>query len=165
MDPQRRFQTAQVFVRRAVEADAETISALLRESFAQFEPLYTPAAFAATVLPASGVLARLREGPIWVAERESLIVGTVGAILAGELATIRGMAAHPSSQGLGIGRRLLNEVQRFAAGQRVLVLDLYTTAFLHRAIRLYEAAGFGFTGEIVNPNGTELLRMTKMLRS
>lgn len=159
MDFQKRLQSAPVVLRRATAADA--ISALLRESFAEFEPHYTPAAFAATVLPASGVLERLNEGPIWVAEREFTLEGTVGAILSGESATIRGMAVRTPARGFGIGQRLLDEAEQFAVEQDVQMLDLYTTAFLHRAIRLYEAAGFSFTGQTVNPNGTELLRMTK----
>ncbi|MGB6689509.1 MAG: GNAT family N-acetyltransferase [Terracidiphilus sp.] len=133
----------------------------MRESFAEFEALYTPAAFAATVLPASGVLARLREGPIWVAGRDAVIEGTVGTVHNGELATVRGMAVRTSARGLGVGRRLLDEAELFAAERGVQMLELYTTEFLHRAIRLYQAAGFSFTGETVNPNGTELLRMTK----
>lgn len=164
MDLQRLPQSAQIVLRKATAADSGAISALLRESFAEFEALYTPAAFAATVLPVSGILARLNEGPIWVAEYESAIVGTVGAILIGELATIRGMAAHPSAQGVGIGKRLLDEAERFAVARGAQTLDLYTTAFLHRAIRLYKAAGFAFTGETVNPNETELLRMMKATR-
>jgi ribosomal protein S18 acetylase RimI-like enzyme len=153
----------QVVVRRANAADADAISVLLRQSFAEFEPLYTPAAFAATVLSASGVLARLNEGPLWLAESESAAIGTVGAIHIEEFVTVRGMAVRTAARGLGIGKHLLHEAERFAAQRGAQQLELYTTAFLHRAIRLYEAAGFRFTGETVNPNGTELLRMTKTL--
>jgi ribosomal protein S18 acetylase RimI-like enzyme len=161
MDIRQQPQSEQVNLRMATAADAPAISALLRESFAEFRSHYTPAAFAATVLPASGVLARLNEGPVWVAEREATIEGTVGAILSGESATIRGMAVRPSVRHLGLGRRLLDEAERFAAEHGAQTLELYTTAFLLGAIRLYEAAGFTFTGQGVNPNGTELLRMTK----
>jgi hypothetical protein len=56
---------------------------------------------------------------------------------------------------------VLDNVEHFAKQEDAQQLELYTTAFLNRAICLYQAAGFRFTGEKVNPHGTELLRMTK----
>jgi ribosomal protein S18 acetylase RimI-like enzyme len=157
--------SGQAVIRRATAADAEALSALVRAAFAEFEPLYTQAAFAATVLAPAGVLARLDESPIWVAESPSaVLLGTVGTIQSGDLATIRGMAVHPLARGAGLGKRLLDEAELFAAEHHARIVELYTTAFLYGAIRLYEAAGFEFTGETVNPNGTELLRMAKALR-
>jgi GNAT superfamily N-acetyltransferase len=151
-------------LRRAIAADADAISALLRASFAEFESFYTPAAFVATVLPVSGVLARLSEGPVWVAETSAnQIVGTAGAIASLSVVTIRGMAVAPSARGLGISRRLIEEAERFAHEQGAHTLDLYTTAFLAAAIRLYQSAGFAFTEESISPNGTELLRMMRTL--
>ncbi|MGH9606993.1 MAG: GNAT family N-acetyltransferase [Terracidiphilus sp.] len=152
---------APVDIRKAGQADADAISALLRESFAEFEPLYTPAAFAATVLAPPAILARLGEGPVWIAESAAAPIGTVGAIRKSGTVTVRGMAVSPRARGLGIGKRLLDQVEQFAAGQSALALDLYTTAFLLRAIALYRSAGFRFTGQTANPHGTELLRMEK----
>jgi len=150
-------------VRRAMESDARAIAGLLRAAFAEFEPLYTPAAFAATVIDEAGVLARLREGPLWVAERGSSIIGAVGVVRSGDRITIRGMAVHPAARWLGAGKALLDRAERFAAEARVCEVALDTTAFLDRAIGLYKASGFAFTGEMANPHGTELLRMTKTL--
>ena len=159
----RRDAAPHIAVRRATESDARAIAGLLRAAFAEFEPLYTPAAFAATVLDEAGVLARLHEGPLWVAQRGSSIIGTVGVVRSEDRITIRGMAAHPGARGLGAGKALLERAERFAADARVYEVALYTTAFLDRAIGLYLASGFAFTGEKANPHGTELLRMTKTL--
>jgi hypothetical protein len=52
-------------VRRAGEYDALAIAAVLRQAFAEFEPKYTAAAFAATTPDVAMVLERLREGPVW----------------------------------------------------------------------------------------------------
>jgi ribosomal protein S18 acetylase RimI-like enzyme len=154
---------ASLVVRRATRADAAAISALLRVSFAQFEALYTPEAFAATVLPESGILTRLEEGPVWVTELEKSVIGSVGAMKLSESVMVRGMAVHPSARGIGVGKTMLDHVEQFAIQEDARLLELYTTAFLDRAIRLYQAAGFTFTGEKVNPHGTELLLMTKVL--
>ena len=150
------------FILRPARAlDAPLIASVLRATFAEFELRYTPAAFAATVLSPQEVLARLDEGPLWVAEASSDIIGTVGAKQISGSVLIRGMAVAPRGRGSGIGVALLRRVEEFAARQGVRQLELFTTAFLDRAIALYSSAGFAFTGERVSPHGTELLRMTK----
>ncbi len=163
LHPLQEVRATEFAVRRATAADATAISALLKGAFAEFEALYTPEAFAATVLGDSGVLARLEEGPLWVAEIGPSIIGSVGTKRVADSVMVRGMAAHPSARGLGVGKCLLDHVECFAIHEGARFLDLYTTAFLDRAIRVYQAAGFTFTGEKANPHGTELLRMTKAL--
>jgi GNAT superfamily N-acetyltransferase len=150
-------------VSEAAPADATAIAALLQCAFAEFEALYTPEAFVATVPPESGILTRLEDGPLWVAVRESAVIGTVGAVYLTGSVLVRGMAVHPSARGLGAGKCLLDQVERFAKQKGARMLALYTTAFLNQAIRVYKAAGFTFTGEKASPHGTELLRMVKAL--
>jgi GNAT superfamily N-acetyltransferase len=146
-------------LRAANPHDAPAISALLRDAFDEFRPLYTPDAFAATVLEPEGVIARLQEGPLWVFERAGRIVGTGGLCEC----LIRGMAVHPDARGFQIGGQLLAEIEAFASSNGCVILSLYTTRFLASAIRLYERAGFRFTGEVIAPHGTELVKMEKTL--
>ena len=147
--------------REGIQADAHAISVLLQSAFVEFEPLYTPEAFAATVLSEAGVLTRMDEGPVWVAESQSELIGTVAAIRMPDFIMVRGMAVAPSARGLGVGRELLRLTEIFARTQGYERLCLYTTGFLQGAIKLYQTAGFRFTGETSNPHGTELLRMVK----
>jgi GNAT superfamily N-acetyltransferase len=75
------------------------------------------------------------------------------------------MAVLPGMRGLGVGRRLLEEVEAFAAavGRKQLILS--TTTFLDRAIHLYESIGFCATDD--GPDdlfGTPLVTMKKTLR-
>jgi len=114
LHPLQEVRATELAVRKATAADATTISALLKGAFAEFEALYTPEAFAVTVLGDSGVLARLEEGPLWVAEIGPAIIGTVGAKRVADSVMVRGMAAHPSARGLGVGKCLLDHVECFA---------------------------------------------------
>lgn len=50
-------------IRRAVPADAAEIASLLRQSFVEFESLYTPKGFAATTPNQEQVWRRMDEGP------------------------------------------------------------------------------------------------------
>jgi GNAT superfamily N-acetyltransferase len=151
-------------IKQATAADAAAIHSILAAAFAEFRHLYTPEAYVATVVPENDVRIRLTEGPIWIAERESEVLGTVSAVVSGDCVAVRGMAVNPNVRGLGIGRTLLKVIERFAYQQGCDQLSLFTTAFLSRAIRLYESSGFKFTGELSSPHGTELSRMVKSLR-
>jgi ribosomal protein S18 acetylase RimI-like enzyme len=131
-----------VQVRRATTDDAAWVASVLRQAFAEYEPLYTEQGYAATTPGAGEIAARMGEGPVWVAVDREQIVGTGSVVSRREGSYIRGMAVTPSARGLGIGRRLLDEIQRFAIGQGCRRLFLSTTPFLDRAICLYEAFGF-----------------------
>ena len=126
--PDRRRLGKNFSVREGTPSDAKAILALLKSAFAEFEPLYTPEAFVATVLPETGVLARMQEGPVWVAEKQSALIGTVAAIRLPDSVMVCGMAVAPASRGLGVARTLLNLTEDFARKHGYKCLSLYTTA-------------------------------------
>lgn len=148
-------------IRLADPSDADAISALLLAAFAEFEPLYTPTAFSATTPPKEQIVDRFGEGPIWVAELEGAIVGTVSVVPRSTELYIRSMAVTPGARGQSVGARLLDVVEAFAVekGHRRLVLN--TTPFLLAALQLYERRGFRRTGELPNLFGTALITLAK----
>jgi GNAT superfamily N-acetyltransferase len=156
--------TTSLLIRRAGPEDADAIARVLHASFIEFRALYTDGGFAATALDAEQVLARLREGPMWVALREEVVLGTVAAVARNESVYIRGMAVLPAARGSGAGARLLQQVEGWAAGEGFPRLFLSTTPFLHAAIRLYERFGFRRTDEGLHDLfGTPLFIMEKFL--
>jgi len=151
-------------LRRARFRDAPAIALLLREAFAEYQPLYTPAGYEATVIANQQVLTRIKEGPVWIALLDESIVGTVSVVPRNKSLYIRGMAVSPSARGRRIGGMLLTQVEKFAMGQGSRRLFLSTTPFLDRAIRLYETFGFCKTDE--GPHelfGTPLFTMEKVM--
>jgi GNAT superfamily N-acetyltransferase len=152
----------QVEIRRAGPEDAAAIAAVLLESFVEFKPLYTDGGFAATTPGAEQVLARMQEGPVWVALRTGLALGTAAAVLKGASAHIRGMAVLSSARGSRTGSALLRQVEDWAMGEGCSRLFLSTTPFLSSAIRLYKASGFRRTDEGPHESfGTLLFTMEK----
>jgi ribosomal protein S18 acetylase RimI-like enzyme len=149
-----------MLVRRAQPTDVAAIAGTLRDAFAPFEPLYTPAGFTATTPGPEQLLARWREGPVWVAERDGAIVGTVSAVQRPGEVYVRSMAVRPEAQGVGAGAELLRTVERFGRDTGERRLSLTTTPFLAAAIRLYQRHGFVTIGQ-ADLFGTPLLVMGK----
>jgi len=154
----------QILIRLATASDADQIHTVLFNSFKEFELLYTPQAFAATVPTADQIQARLDEGPTWIALDHKEIVGTVSAVAKESGIYIRSMAVAPSARGKRIGHKLLETIEDFASSQALTILFLSTTPFLDRAIKLYENHGFKRSTE--GPDdlfGTPLFTMIKLL--
>jgi len=155
-----------VYLRKATVQDAPSIASVLQQAFAEYELLYTERGYATTTPGGDEVVARMGQGPVWVAVYREQVVGTGSVVPKPEGIYIRGMAVIPSGRGLGIGCRLLDETQRFALAQGSARLFLSTTPFLDRAIRLYEAFGFRRTND--GPHdlfGTPLYTMEKAIPS
>lgn len=133
---------AHLELRLAGPKDAPVIAAVLHASFVEFKSLYTEGGFAATALGPEQVIIRMREGPVWVALREGVVMGTVAAVVKDESVYVRGMAVLPAGRGSGAGARLLRQVEEWTRGQGLSRLFLSTTPFLDSAIRLYERSGF-----------------------
>jgi putative acetyltransferase len=153
-----------ISIRLAQASEAATIASVILQSFAEYQAAYTPAAFAATTPTADTIQSRLEEGPVWVVCMQGTVVGTVSAVPKGAACYVRSMAILPAARGQGIGRLLLQQAEDFAAMQGHTYLQLSTTPFLTRAIRLYEQ--FGFQRSDDGPHdlfGTALFAMAKPL--
>jgi ribosomal protein S18 acetylase RimI-like enzyme len=154
-----------VRVRAATRGDAAQVASLLLESFNEYRDSYTPEGFAATTPTGEEVLARMEEGPVWVALLDGSVAGTVAAVDRGEELYVRGMAVLPRARGRRIGELLLREIEDYARARGYSNLTLSTTPFLHRAIRLYERFGFVRSEEGARDLfGTPLFSMAKSLR-
>lgn len=151
-----------ITIRKATPKDAETIADILYQAFISIRSLYTLEAFNATVIPASKVIERIKEGVVWLALYEGEAVGTVSTIEKKEGLYIRGMAVLPKARGLTIGWHLLENIEKEAAGKGYERLLLSTTPFLYSAIELYK--NFGFTkGSKEEFFGTDLFSWKKLL--
>lgn len=129
-------------IRLATPADAADISRVLIEAFATIREHYTDSAFAAVTPNADEVKRRFEEGPIWVAELDGEIVGTVSLTTEPEGLYVRSMAVSPKAQGRGIGRSLLDALHAEAAGRGIDRIFLYTLPFQQGARAMYEKYGY-----------------------
>ena len=151
-----------VTVRRARPDEAEAVHGVLRAAFTPFRARYSPGCFDATVLDAARVRARMEEGPVFVAETEGRIVGTVGVRLDDRGAYVRGLAVHPDARRAGVGRALMDACTAWARG-RTDRIWLSTTVFLAGSIALYQRLGFQDAPGPAALEGTPLRSFEKRL--
>jgi len=133
---------SKVTVRLAVPRDSTEISRILLEAFSVYRRFYTDEAFEQVTPPPELVKDRFAEGPIWVAELDGEVVGTVSMIKEPEGLYVRSMAVSPEKQGRGIGHKLLEAVDEYAAGSDQERIFLYTTYFVPGAKEMYEKHGY-----------------------
>ena len=151
-------------LRLAQLSDASPIAALLLDAFMEYKSLYTEGGFAATTPGPDQMVARLQEGPVWVALSNGLVAGTLSVVLKGGDLYLRGMAVLPAARGHAIGQELLQQAEHYATTHKCKRLFLSTTPFLSNAIRLYEQFGFRRTDEgPLDLFGTPLFTMEKIL--
>lgn len=152
----------EVEIKPADAGDAEMIAFILAEAFAEYRPLYTEKAFAATTPSVEEIKKRFGKELILKASAGGEIIGTVSAVDRGENLYIRSMAVLTKARGQKTGEKLLEYIEDFARAKSYKRLTLSTTPFLSRAIRLYEKFGFVLAGTD-DLFGTPLLKMKKVL--
>lgn len=156
----------EVQVRLATTDDAVAIANVLREAFSVIREHYTAEAFAVVTPKPDEIEGRFVEGPIWVAELDGHVVGTVSLTTEPEGLYVRSMAVSPNVQKRGVGRKLLDALHEHASSTGIERIFLYTLPFQKGARAMYEKYGYKWVRDTPAEEwyGVPGLEMDKELR-
>ena len=101
---------------------------------------------------------------VTVAERAGQIIGAVVVIQRDEGPLLDNVAVHPSMQGKGLGKQLIEHAHRVALSLGATAIDLYTHELMTENISMYEAMGYFETHRLLE-KGYARVYMRKTLSS
>jgi ribosomal protein S18 acetylase RimI-like enzyme len=131
-------------IRRAVAGDAQSIQDILRISFAeylQYSGITLP--LDAMVGSIGSIERDIAQIEVFVALMDGIPVGTVRvAVLDGENALLSKLGVASGYHNIGIGKSLMNLVDKVIMSTRVKTLQLYTASKNLSIIRFYCGRGF-----------------------
>ena len=131
-------------VRIAKPDDSDAIAEVLREAFGMYRAHYTDEAFAVVTPASDEITRRFDDGPQWVATVDGKIAGTVSMTVEEGDLYVRSMGVRLEAQGRGVGHKLLDAIDEYAAGTDHDRIFLYTTYFSSGAKELYEKHGYSW---------------------
>ena len=152
-------------IRLATPEDSAAITEVLRDAFTVFREHYTAEAFEVVTPDTDVILSRFEEGPMWVADLDGEVVGTVSLTTEPEGLYVRSMAVSPKAQGRGLGHELLKAVDEHAKSTEFERIFLYTTYFVPGAKEMYAKHGYEWVRDTTAEEwyGTPGLEMDKMI--
>jgi ribosomal protein S18 acetylase RimI-like enzyme len=143
--------THQVTIRDARPDEADAVSAVIRDAYAQFESTY-PADWSRYFEMVVRVERHYENAEIIVAEQAGRLIGTVmfypdGSLSAqgswpADSAGVLRLAVIPEARGIGLARRLTDECIRRAREAGIKTVALHTTDWMPVAKAMYERMGF-----------------------
>lgn len=124
-------------IRRAVAADALALAACIDAAYASYAGLIDD-------LPdvSAGLAEDIHDNLVWVAVLDDRIVGGAVLAIAGPVATLANVAVHPDAGGRGLGRALIETVERHARNAGCPELRLATHIDMPANVALYTRLGW-----------------------
>ena len=153
-------------IRIAKQNEIKDIRRIFQEAFEPYRKYYTKQAFSHAILLSEQEFKDRLNDPnktILVAIYENIIIGTISLIFKDKHVYLQNMAVKPSFQGFGIGRFLMEEVERIVKEKDFCIIVLECFKPLKRAQVLYKKSGFKMTGKKKPFNGVIFFEMKKKL--
>jgi GNAT superfamily N-acetyltransferase len=147
-------------IRVAIATDAGDIARLLRVAFHAHRESYPPEAWRSATPGPLAIIARLEEGPVWVAYLGDRLVGTLSAIVTPGDLYLRSLAVDPAARRNGVAATLLHAAHEEACLRGMPSISLETAEFLEAAVTLYGRLGFEARGT-GDHHGLRTLRLTR----
>lgn len=135
-----------VHIRPATEVDFPAILHVQQAAFGEYASLYTVSGW--TTETVESLKADAREKHIFVAEEESMIVGSVRFWTVAGVCVIRLLSVNPSHQHQGVGKALMHEIERAVTDAH----KLYACTMLRTPRNIQFFMSLGYRAETILPD-------------
>ena len=147
-------------IRRAESADAQEVHAILQTAFREYSAATGQTRLEALNEDPKDILMQIETKPVYVAEIDGAILGTVRLEIHGTEAYLSRFAVSGEARNLGIGKSLMNVVDKYLASNGVNRVTLHTASRHLALVRFYYSRGF-FTEAVETDRGYLRARMVK----
>jgi putative acetyltransferase len=131
-------------IRSWTPADREAAAAVIRDTLAEYGLAWEPEGADRDVLEVEASYIAVG-GEFWVVEQQGQIVGTAAyyPVERGEKAVeIRKMYLLPAARGKGLGKYLLQELEKAIINRGFQAIWIETASVLKEAVKLYESSSY-----------------------
>jgi predicted N-acetyltransferase YhbS len=133
-------------IRPATEADFEAVLRIQQAAFGEYANVYEVSAW--TKETVDSLKQDAKDKRILVAEVEGAVVGSVRFWTVAGVCVIRLLSVSPAHQGHGVGKALMQEIERVATDAH----KLYACTMLRTARNIHFFLSLGYKSETVLPN-------------
>jgi len=135
-----------IHIRPATEADFAALLEVQQAAFGEYANVYKVSGWTTETM--EGLLEDAREKHIFVAEADGAIVGSVRFWTVAGVCVIRLLSVSPAHQGRGIGKTLIQEIERVATDAH----KLFACTMLHTARNIHLFMSLGYKAESILPD-------------
>ena len=147
-------------IRRAEESDAPVVYDILQTAFQEYASVTGQTKLEALRETVEDVRHQIVTKPVYVAEIDGSITGTVRLEIKVDEAYLSRFAVAHEARNLGIGKSLMNVVDKYLVANGVKSVRLHTASRHLALVRFYYSRGF-FTEAIETERGYLRARMVK----
>ncbi len=147
-------------IRRAEPADAPDVYEILQKAFHEYAAAAGIKELEALKETISDIDREIREKVVYIAIIDSHIVGTVRVDITGEDAYISRFAVNSTHRNIGIGKSLMNLVDKYLISEKVKKVYLHTASRYGTLMRFYYGRGF-YVDSVTHDRGYPRARLVK----
>ncbi|HZK26960.1 MAG TPA: GNAT family N-acetyltransferase [Thermoclostridium sp.] len=147
-------------IRRAVAEDAPAVYTVLQKAFKEYAQAAGVKELEALNESISDVKHEINNKVIYIAVIDNIIIGTIRVEIINDIAYISRFAVDSSYRNLGVGKALMNLVNKYLQSEGVKSVSLYTASRYGALMRFYYGHGF-YVESVSHDRGYPRARMVR----
>lgn len=147
-------------IRRAQVSDAPAVYDILQKAFREYAEAAGLSEVEALKETITDIEREIRDKVVYIALIDMVIVGTVRVDITGDKAYISRFAVNSSYRNIGIGKALMNLVDKYLISKNVREVSLHTASRYCALMRFYYGRGF-YVESVSHDRGYPRARLVK----